>query len=233
MKYTITGDNLQFANVEISPGETVYAEAGTMAYMTGNVSMMARARGGILKGFKRAVSGETFFVTEFTTAGGPGVIGFSGDAPGKIMAIDLRGGRQFLLQKSCFLVAEAAVDLDIAFQKKLGAILFGGEGLIIQKASGDGTIFINACGDLIDRTLGPGEMMRVSTAHAVGWEPSVAYDIAAVPGIKTALFGGEGLFVTTLRGPGRVILQSMTLQQLANALNPFLPKNEGGGIRIG
>jgi uncharacterized protein (TIGR00266 family) len=233
MKYTITGDNLQFANVEIAPGEMVYAEAGTMAYMTGNISMMARARGGIMKGLKRAVSGETFFVTEFTTAGGPGVIGFSGDAPGKIMALDLRGGRQFLLQKACFLVAEAAVDLDIAFQKKLGAIFFGGEGLIIQKASGDGTIFINACGDLVEKTLAPGELMRVSTAHVVGWESSVAYDIASVPGIKTALFGGEGLFVTTLRGPGRVILQSMTLQQLANALNPYLPKNEGGGIRIG
>jgi len=150
-------------------------------------------------------------------------------SPGHVFPLEAREGGVLVRAGH----TEAAVDLDIAFQKKLGAILFGGEGLIIQKASGDGTIFINACGDLIDRTLGPGEMMRVSTAHAVGWEPSVAYDIAAVPGIKTALFGGEGLFVTTLRGPGRVILQSMTLQQLANALNPFLPKNEGGGIRIG
>jgi uncharacterized protein (TIGR00266 family) len=233
MKYTITGDNLQFANVEIAPGEMVYAEGGSMAYMTGNVTMTARARGGIMKGLKRAVSGETFFVTEFTVTGGPGVIGFSGDAPGKIMAIDLRGGKQFLLQKTAFLVAEAAVDLDIAFQKKLGAMFFGGEGLIIQKAAGEGTIFINASGDLVEKTLGPGELMRVSTAHVVGWEPSVAYDIASVPGIKTALFGGEGLFVTTLRGPGRVILQSMTLQQLANALNPYLPHRDGGGIRIG
>jgi len=233
MNYTITGDNLQFANVEIAPGEMVYAEAGAMAYMTGNISMMARARGGLLKGLKRSLTGETFFVTEFTAAGGPGVIGFSGDAPGKIMAIDLRGGKQFLLQKAAFLVAEAAVDLDIAFQQKLGAALFGGEGLIIQKATGEGTIFINACGDLVEKTLGQGELMRVSTAHVVGWEPSVAYDIASVPGIKTALFGGEGLFVTTLRGPGRVILQSMTLQQLANALHPYLPKNDGGGIRIG
>lgn len=232
MRYTITGDNLQFANVEIDPGEMVYAQAGAMAYMTGNVTMTARARGGLLKGLKRAVTGESFFVTEFTSAGGPGVIGFSGDAPGKIMAIDLRGGRQFLLQKSAFLLGEASVDLDIAFQQKLGAMLFGGEGLIIQKATGEGTVFINACGDLVERALGPGEMIRVSTAHVVGWEQSVAYDIASVPGIKTALFGGEGLFVTTLRGPGKVILQSMTLQQLAHSLTPFLPKGDGG-IRIG
>ncbi|MCU0861414.1 MAG: AIM24 family protein, partial [Methanomassiliicoccales archaeon] len=152
----------------------------------------------------------------------------------KIMAIDLRGGRVFMLQKSSFLVAEAAINLDVAFQKRFGAMLFGGEGLIIQKAYGEGTIFINACGDLIEKQLAPGELMKVSTAHVVGWEASVQYDIAPVGGIKTAFFGGEGLFVTTLRGPGKVIIQSMTLQKLANSLSPFMPKQDsGGGIKIG
>ncbi|MEM0448334.1 MAG: TIGR00266 family protein [Methanomassiliicoccales archaeon] len=234
MRYTITGDNLQFANIEIGPGEMVYAEAGSMAYMTGNIQMQARARGGIMKGLGRALMGESFFVTEFQAQGGPGIVGFAGDAPGKIMALDLRGGRVFFLQKSSFLVAEGAVNLDIAFQRRLGAALFGGEGLIIQKAWGEGTIFISACGDLIEKQLAPGELMRVSTAHVVGWEASVQYDIAPVGGIKTALFGGEGLFLTTLRGPGKVIIQSMTLQKLANSLIPYLPKPDNSrGIRIG
>lgn len=233
MKYNITGDNLQFVNVEFNPGEMIYSEAGSMVYMSGNVRMEAKATGGVLKGLKRAVTGETFFVTNFHADGGPGLIGFAGEVPGKIQALDLRGGKQWILQKSAFLVAEAAVDLDIAFQKKFGAALFGGEGLILQTVRGEGTVFINGCGDFIEYNLQPNQMLKVSTSHVVAWENSVAYDIQSIGGIKTALFGGEGLFVTTLRGPGRVVLQSMTLSKLANSLVPFLPRNDSGGIRIG
>ena len=234
MKYNITGDNLQFANVEIAPGETVYAEAGSMAYMTGNVSMDAKMRGGLFKGLKRKLTGESFFLTHFGAEGGPGVVAFAGRVPGKIMALDLRGGRQFILQKDSFLCAEDQVDFDIAFQKKLGAALFGGEGLILQRVWGEGTVFINGCGDFVEMNLQSGQMVKVSTSHAVGWETSVEYDIQSVGGITTAFFGGEGLFVTTLRGPGRVVLQSLTLSKLANSLIPFLPsKGDGGLIRIG
>jgi len=233
MKYNITGDNLQFVNVEFNPGEMIYSEAGSMVYMSGNVRMEAKATGGVLKGLKRAVTGETFFVTNFYADGGQGLVGFAGEVPGKIQAIDLRGGKQWILQKSAFLVAEAAVDLDIAFQKKFGAALFGGEGLILQTVRGEGTVFINGCGDFIEYNLQPNQMLKVSTSHVVAWENSVSYDIQSIGGIKTALFGGEGLFVTTLRGPGRVVLQSMTLSKLANSLVPFLPRNDSGGIRIG
>ncbi|MBM4237324.1 MAG: TIGR00266 family protein [Euryarchaeota archaeon] len=234
MKYSITGDNLQFANIEIAPGEVVFAEAGSMAYMTGNVSMDAKMRGGLFKGFKRKLTGESFFLTHFSVEGGSGIVAFAGRVPGKIMALDLRGGKQFILQKDSFLCAEDQIDFDIAFQKKLGAALFGGEGLILQRVWGEGTVFINGCGDFIEFSLEPGQLMKISTSHVVGWETSVEYDIQSVGGITTAFFGGEGLFVTTLRGPGRVIIQSLTLAKLANSLVPYLPtRGDQPLLRIG
>jgi len=228
MKYSITGDNLQVANLEFMPGEIVYAEAGAMMYMSGNVSMDAKMKGGLLKGIKRKMTGESFFMTEFQAQGGNGLAGFAGNVPGKIMAIDLRGGKEWILQKDAFLCAENTVDLDIAFQKRLGATFFGGEGFILQRTHGEGTVFIHAAGDFVEFDLQPGQMTKVSTAHCVGWENTVQYDIQAAGGIKTAFFGGEGLFVTTLRGPGKVVLQSLTVAQLAGALAPFLPKQSSG-----
>ncbi len=229
MKYDITGDNLQIVNVEISDPESVYAEAGSMVYMSGNVAMEAQMKGGFFKGLKRKLSGESFFMTDFRASGGSGLVGFAGNIPGKIKAIDLRGGKRWILQKDTFLAAEEAVDLDIAFQKKVGAMIFGGEGIILQKCEGEGTVFAHATGDLVEFELDPGEMIKMSTAHCVGWEATVDYDISAVGGIKTALFGGEGLFVTTLRGPGKVLLQSLTTAKLANELQPYMPRDSSGG----
>ncbi len=233
MEYKITGDNLQFVHLELTPGEKIYAEAGAMTYMTGNVSMSAKARGGLWKGLKRKLARETFFVTEFVAEGGSGVAAFGGNVPGKIMAIDLRDGGTWLLQKDAFLCAEDAVEMDIAFQKRLGSIFFGGEGFILQKVWGHGRVFVHAPGDIVEMDLQPDQVIKISTGNVVGWEDSVTYDIQAVGGIKTALFGGEGLFVTTLRGPGKAVLQSLTLPRLANALVPFLPKQSSGGIRFG
>lgn len=236
MEYKITGDNLQFVHLEMGPGEKVYAEAGAMAFMTGNVKMTAKARGGIWKGIERKLARETFFMTEFATEGGSGVVAFAGNVPGKIMAIDLRGGKTWLLQKDAFLCAEDAVDMDIAFQKRLGAAFFGGEGFILQKVWGPGRVFAHAPGDLVEMDLRADQVIKVSTGNVVGWEDSVTYDIQTVGGIKTALFGGEGLFVTTLRGPGKVVLQSLTLARLANALVPFFPKQTSGSgftFRVG
>lgn len=235
MRYTITGDNLQFVHVEINPGELVWGEAGAMVYFSSNMSMQAHARGGLLAGLKRAVTGESFFVTEFTSSGGLGVVAFAGRVPGKIAALDLRGGRQWICQKDAFLAAEGAVQFDIAFQQRLGAILFGGEGLLLQRYYGEGTVFIHSPGDLVEYTLAPGQVMNISTGHVVGWEASVQYNIAPAGGLKTAFFGGEGLFVTTLTGPGKVLLQSMTMSKLASALIPYMPRGTSGGtsIRIG
>jgi len=232
VRYTITGDNLQFVTIEFNPGELIWAEAGAMVYFSGNVQMQARARGGILKGLKRAVTGESFFVTEFGAHGGPGVVAFAGRVPGKIAAFDLRGGNQWIFQKDAFVCAEGPVEFDIAFQKRLGAILFGGEGLLLQRFYGEGNVFIHSPGDLVEYTLAPGQVMKVSSGHVAGWEGSVQYDIQTVGGLKTAFFGGEGLFVTTLTGPGRVLLQSMTLGKFASALIPYLPQQSSGGTSV-
>mgnify|MGYP001485765153 CR=1 FL=1 len=222
MKYTITGDNLQFANIQLSDGETFLSSPGSMRYMSGNVRMEAKMEGGFMKGLKRSISGESFFMVRFTPQGGTGLLGLGGDVPGKIMDIDVTNGA-WLVQRAGDLGSETTVDLEIAFQKKLGSIFFGGEGLILQRISGKGIAFISACGDFNVMDLKPGEQFKVATGNAVAWEESVKYDIAATGGFKTAMFGGQGLFVTTLTGPGKIVIQSMTLGNLASALIPYMP----------
>lgn len=224
MKYTITGDNLQFLNVELQPDEEFHSVAGAMAYTTGNVRMESMMTGGFMQSLKRSISGASMFLQKYTPQGGVGVVGLAGKAPGKIVDLDISKG-PWLVQSSGFLASEMGVDLDMAVQKKLGTAMFGGEGLIMQRLSGSGMAFIHACGDMNIVDLRPGEMYKVSSANVVAWEDSVKYDFTSVGGVKTALFSGEGLFVTTLTGPGRIIIQSMTLGDLANALIPYLPQS--------
>lgn len=234
MEYKISGDNLQLVTIQIQPGEKVYAEAGAMVYMSANVNMEAKARGGLLKGIGRKFAGETFFLTEFTSVGGTGLISFGGNVPGTIKPIDISSGRDFLAQKDAFLCAEDSVEMSIAFQRRLGAAFFGGEGFILEKLSGTGKVFVHACGDFVEFNLKPDQVLKVDTGSVVGWDDTVSYDIERVKGIKTMFFGGEGLFITTLRGPGHVILQSLDLSNLATALAPFLPHQSSssgsGGI---
>lgn len=227
MKYRITGDNLQLVTLELNPGEKVYGEAGTMVYMSANMQMEAKMRGGLLKAIGRKFAGETMFLTDFTPTGGIGLVAFGGKAPGTIKPIELAPGRDFLVQKDAFLCAEDTVELSIAFQRRLGSIFFGGEGFILERLSGQGTAFIHACGDFVEFDLQEGQTMKVDTGCAVGWDATVDYDIERVKGIKTMFFGGEGLFLTTLKGPGKIIIQSMTLANLATALVPFLPTARG------
>ena len=235
MKYKITGDNLQIVTCELEPNERVYAEAGTMVYMSGNMMFEARAKGGIMKGLKRKLSGESFFLTEFTPTQSPGFVGFGGNAPGTIKAIDLTPGKEFMVQKDAFLCAENSVNLDMAWQKKLGASLFGGEGFILQRLSGSGTAFIHATGDFVEMDLQPGQTIKVDTGSVVGWDASVTFDIQRAGGLKSMMFGGEGIFLTTLTGPGKILLQSMNLPELAMTLSRFMPNTSGSGglIQIG
>ena len=223
MKYTITGDNLQFVNIELQPGEEFNSVAGAMAYMSGNMRMESKMEGGLMAGLKRSLSGASLFLLKYTPQGGVGTIGLAGKAPGKVLDLDLGQG-SWIVQKTGYLGSETTVKLDMALQKRMGSMLFGGEGLILQRLSGTGRAFVHACGDLNVVDLAPGQQYKVSTANAVAWEESVAYDISAVGGIKTALFSGEGLFVTTLTGPGRIVIQSMTLGDLAESLIPYLPQ---------
>lgn len=229
MEYKITGDNLQLVTISLKAGETVYAEAGVMNHMSDNITMQARSRGGIMKGLKRMVTGESFFITEFTANMGDGYVAFGGNVPGTIEAIPISAEKDFLTQRDAFLCAETGVDMDIAFTRKLGAGFFGGEGFILQKYSGQGKLFIHACGDFVIKDLKPNEILKADTGSVVGFDSTVQYDITRAGGIKTAIFGGEGLFLATLKGPGKVIIQSMSLANLACALRPFLPTGTSGG----
>ena len=223
MKYTITGDNLQFVNIGLQPGEEFNSVAGAMAYMSGNMRMESKMEGGLMAGLKRSLSGASLFLLRYTPQGGVGTIGLAGRAPGKVLDVDVGQGA-WIVQKTGYLGSETTVNLDMALQKRLGSMMFGGEGLILQRISGTGRAFIHACGDLNVVDLAPGQQYKVSTANAVAWEDTVSYDISSVGGLKTALFSGEGLFVTTLTGPGKIVIQSMTLGDLAEALIPYMPQ---------
>jgi len=225
MRHKIVGSNLQLAICELQPGERMCAEAGAMNHMSGNMKMEAQARGGVMGGLKRKMMGESFFMSIFEPMGGPGIVAFGGSVPGTIKAIPLDGNRLFYLQKTAFLAAQDSVQLEIAFQQKLGAAMFGGEGFILQKVYGVGTCFVHACGDFVEMDLAPGQVMKVETGSVVGWEGSVQFSIERSGSIKTSLFAGEGFFLTTLTGPGHIILQSMDLERLAKALIPYLPKS--------
>ena len=227
MKYEITGDNLQIVTIHPGDGEMVYAEAGAMNHISANMRMEAKMKGGLLGGIKRKFSGESLFLTEFTTTGSSGYVAFAGNVPGRIKPIELHG-TEFLAQKDAFLCAESSVNMDIAFTKKLGAGFFGGEGFILERFSGDGTVFIHACGDFVEMDLAEGETVKVDTGSVVGFDATVGYDITRAGGIKTSLFGGEGIFLTALTGPGHIIMQSMNIANLASALRPFMPVSTSG-----
>lgn len=236
MEYNISGDNLQLVTIQIEPGEKIFAEAGSMVYMSANMNMEAKMRGGLLKGIGRKFTGESMFLTEFNCEGGGGMVSFGGNAPGTIKDLDIAPGNHWMVQKDAFLVAEDKIELSVGFQKRLGSMFFGGEGFILQKLAGEGKVFIHACGDFVEFDLEEGQQLKVDTGSVVGWESTVEFDIQRVKGIKTMFFGGEGIFLTTLKGPGKVILQSMNLGNLATALRPFLPQarntsgNSGGVV---
>ncbi|MBS3116760.1 TIGR00266 family protein [Candidatus Woesearchaeota archaeon] len=232
--YKIQGDDMQLVEIELDPKEGVRAEVGTMLYMEEKVEMQTSTGGGLWKGFKRMLTGDSFFISSFMNNGtGKKHVAFGAPYPGKIVPLDLkRSGGKFLCQKDSFLCAAEGIDIDIAFTKRLGAGLFGGEGFILQRLSGDGLAFIHAGGTVIERTLKTGEELRVDTGCIVGFEEKVDYDIRFIGGFKNALFGGEGLFLAMLRGPGKIYLQSLPFSRLADRIQAATWKNreERGGI---
>jgi uncharacterized protein (TIGR00266 family) len=229
MKYEIIGDNQQMVKIDLRPGEGIFAEAGSMVNMSGNMTMESQLKGGVIAGLKRAVTGDSLFLTLFTPTERAGFVSFAGTMTGKIFTVRISPGKDFIAQKSSFLCCEESVCLDIAFIVKLQAGLFGGDGFILQRMTGTGAAFLHCCGDIIEMNLKEDEMVKVQTGLVVGFDNSVIYDIALAGGITTALFGGEGLFVTTLTGPGKVVLQSMNLAKIAATIIPYLPKPEPTG----
>lgn len=238
MEYRIVGTTLQAVVMELDPGETVYSESGGMAWMSGNIAMQTTGRGGGLGGmFKRAIGGESLFLVEYTSQGGKGIVSFASDFPGKIVPLHLAPGQEMIAQKQAFLCAEKTVQLNIQFNRKLGSGFFGGEGFIMQRLTGPGVAFVCLDGEIMEYTLEPGQVLKVDTGHVAMFEPSVQFDIEMMRGFRNILFGGEGLFLATLRGPGRVWLQTMPMMNLAKAIAHYLPggENKGGsgGINIG
>jgi uncharacterized protein (TIGR00266 family) len=239
--YQIVGDDMQFVRIELDPGEAVVAEAGGMMYCEDGIAMetifgdgsqqqqQQGVMGALLGAGKRLLSGESLFMTVFHNQGqSRRKVAFAAPYPGKIQPVHLAElGGELLAQKDSFLVAAKGVAIGIAFQKRLGVGLFGGEGFILQRLTGDGWAFLNAGGTLEERTLAAGELLRVDTGCIVALQPSVDYDIEMVRGIKSMLFGGEGLFFATLRGPGRVWLQSLPLSRLASRIYAAAPQTGG------
>lgn len=219
--YTIFGDDMQLVEIELDPQEGVRAEVGAMLYMEKGIVMQTNTGGGMFAGFKRMVTGESFFITTFMNNGGTkSKVAFAAPYPGKIIPIDLAlyGGR-FLCQKDAFLCAARGIEIEVAFTKRIGAGFFGGEGFILQRLQGDGLAFIHAGGAIIRKDLAPGEMIRIDTGCIVGFSDTVNYDIQFVGGFKNALFGGEGLFLACVAGPGTIFLQSLPLSRLADRLH--------------
>lgn len=223
MKYEIHGTTLQTLDVTLERGESLFTESGGMAWMTGDVDMATDTRGGLMKGLARSLSGESLFLTTYTCQGNGALITFTPEAPGSIIPVELAAGESRICQKDAFMVAESSMSLEIHFRKKLGAGLFGGEGFILQRLTGPGTAWVEIAGEVRTYTLKEGQTMKVDPGHIAMYEPTVHYDITRVKGVRNILFGGEGLFLATLSGPGRVWLQSLPLANLAQKLATYMP----------
>jgi uncharacterized protein (TIGR00266 family) len=242
--YRLVGDDMQFVEVELDPNEAAIAEAGAMMYMDEGIEIQTifgdgQQQGGVFGALmgagKRLLTGESLFMTVFwNKGGGKRRVAFGAPYPGRIQPIHLAEvGGELIAQKDSFLCAAKGVSLGIAFQKKIGVGLFGGEGFIMQRLQGDGYAFLHAGGAHLERTLSAGETLRVDTGCIVAFQPSINYDVQLVGGVKTALFGGEGLFLATLRGPGKVWLQSLPFSRLADRIYSAAPQTGRGGREEG
>ncbi|GAB4197149.1 MAG: TIGR00266 family protein [Wenzhouxiangellaceae bacterium] len=238
--YQIFGDDMQYVEIELDPGEAAIGEAGAMMMMQDGIDMDtifgdgsgqegSGLLGKLMGAGKRLVTGESLFTTVFHNEGsGKRRVAFAAPHPGKIVPIDLsKMGGEFICQKDAFLCAARGVSLGVAFQRKIGTALFGGEGFIMQRLQGDGMAFVHAGGTLAEHQLKPGEKLRVDTGCVVGYQPSVNFDIQYVGKLKSAIFGGEGLFFATLTGPGSVWLQSLPISRLAGRILAYAPKSGG------
>ena len=221
MEYKIDGAPLPVVICQLNAGETMITERGSMSWMSPNMKMETTSNGGLGKALGRMFAGEALFQNRYTAQGGPGMIAFASSFPGAIKALNISAGRSMIVQKSAFLASEEGVELSMHFQKKLGSGIFGGEGFIMQKLSGNGTAFIEIDGHAAEYELGAGQEMLVSTGYLAAMEESCSMDVVMVKGAKNMILGGEGIFNTVVRGPGKVILQTMPISKVAELLTPF------------
>ena len=228
MRYEVTGTTMQTVSIDLAQGESLYSQTASMAWMSPSIRMDTHTGGGLFAGIKRALAGGGIFITEFT-AEGSGHIAFAPRFPGQIVPMVLAAGQSIICRKETFLCAEKSVTLEIAFQQRLGAGFFAGEGFIMQKVTGPGTVFLDLSGEVVEKTLLPGEQLLVHAGHVGMQEPSIDIDIKMMRGFRNVLFGGEGLFLATLSGPGKIWLQSMPIMNLAEEIGRYLPLGGGEG----
>ena len=224
MDYKIIGQTVPVVEMKLNKGETVYTQSGGMAYQTEGISMSTNARGGIMKGIGRMFAGESMFMANYTAQTDGAIVAFASTVPGTVVPVNLAnipGG--LTMQKGAFLCAENSVETEVAFTKKISAGFFGGEGFILQKAKGNGMVFLEVDGDVIEKELAPGEVIKVDTGNVVAFDSRVSYEIETVKGLGNIFLGGEGLFLTKLTGPGKIILQTQNFNDFVGKIIPRLP----------
>jgi len=225
MRYEIIGKTVPAVEFTLNRGESIYSQRGGMTWQTDGINMKTNARGGVMKSLGRMFTGESIFMNTYTANVDGAKVAFATTVPGDIVSVNVGENNGFTVQKSAFLCAELGVDMSIAFTKKFSAGLFGGEGFVLQKAKGNGMLFLEVDGDPVERILAPGEVLKVDTGNVVGFESTVSYEIETVKGLGNIFLGGEGLFLTKLVGPGRVIIQSQNFGDFAGKILGMMPKN--------
>ena len=222
MKYEIKGNDLPVAIVQLDAGETIVAESGAMSWMDGNIEMDTKG-GGMGKVFGRMFAGENLFQNEYTAVGKAGEIAFASSFPGSIMALEIGPGREVIIQKKAFMASEPGVSRDVYFQKKFTTGFFGGEGFVMQKLSGKGVAFVEVDGEAFEYDLAPGQKMIVNSGYLAMMDTTCSMEVQAVKGLKNMFLGGEGFFNTVVKGPGKVVIQSMPVHKLAMSILPYIP----------
>lgn len=223
MKYEIKGDTLPVVICHLEAGERMITERGSMAWMSPNMKMETSTNGGFGKAFGRMFSGEAMFQNIYTAQGGNGLIAFASSFPGSIKAFEIGPGQEYIFQKKAFLAGEPEVNISVHFHKKVASGLFGGEGFILQKVSGNGIVFAEFDGHVVEYELQPGQQIVIDSGYLAAMSVTCQMDIQTVPGLKNIVFGGEGLFNTVITGPGHVWLQTMPISSVADSLRPYFP----------
>ncbi|MGB7267172.1 MAG: TIGR00266 family protein [Terracidiphilus sp.] len=231
MKAQIQGTTMPVLEVQLDPNESVFSESGELSWMTASIQMMTHTQmgggGGIFGVLKRAAAGASIFMTEYRAVQYPGAVSFATKVPGHIVPVELGQGFEYLVHRHGFLCATPQVNITLGFQQSLGAGIFGGDGFLLQKLSGVGTAWLELSGELVQKTLAPGEVLRVHPGHVGAFQSSVGFQITMVPGIRNMIFGGDGLFLAQMVGPGTVWLQTLPISRLAHQIYEYIPHNEG------
>ena len=222
MDYRILGETLPVVEIRLMTGEAMYTQSGGMAWMSEGLTLDSIIKGGLMKGIGRMFTGESLFMATYTAVRPDCIIAFASTVPGRILPVDM-SRTSLICQKGAFLCAQPTVEVSTVFTKKISAGFFGGEGFILQQLKGSGMAFLEVDGDVVEKTLAPGEVMKVDTGNVFAFEPTVSYEIETIKGVKNMLFGGEGLFLTRLTGPGKIYMQTMNIAEFTGRIAQGLP----------